>query len=119
MILTLKDSEKEFLNEWTLRGIITKYSDHISTPVWLWEKETPADEKKEPTWKWVQVNDAKALWTLPPKDVKDEQYKEFYTTTIRSPGRITALKATSSTRAFSIFRRPLRGISITASRRTG
>ena len=78
VILTLKDSEKEFLNEWTLRGIITKYSDHISTPVWLWEKETPADEKKEPTWKWVQVNDAKALWTLPPKDVKDEQYKEFY-----------------------------------------
>lgn len=78
VILTLKDSEKEFLNEWTLRGIITKYSDHISTPVWLWEKETPAGEKKEPTWKWVQVNDAKALWTLPPKDVKDEQYKEFY-----------------------------------------
>lgn len=78
VILTLKDSEKEFLNEWTLRGIITKYSDHISTPVWLWEKETPVDEKKEPTWKWVQVNDAKALWTLPPKDVKDEQYKEFY-----------------------------------------
>ena len=78
VILTLKDSEKEFLNEWTLRGIITKYSDHISTPVWLWKKETPADEKKEPTWKWVQVNDAKALWTLPPKDVKDEQYKEFY-----------------------------------------
>lgn len=78
VILTLKDSEKEFLNEWTLRGIITKYSDHISTPVWLWEKETPADEKKKPTWKWVQVNDAKALWTLPPKDVKDEQYKEFY-----------------------------------------
>ena len=78
VILTLKDSEKEFLNEWTLRGIITKYSDHISTPVWLWEKETPTDEKKEPTWKWVQVNDAKALWTLPPKDVKDEQYKEFY-----------------------------------------
>ena len=76
VILTLKDSEKEFLNEWMLRGIITKYSDHISTPVW--EKETPADEKKEPTWKWVQVNDAKALWTLPPKDVKDEQYKEFY-----------------------------------------
>lgn len=24
------------------------------------------------------MNDAKALWTLPPKDVKDEQYKEFY-----------------------------------------
>ena len=80
VILTLKDTEKAFLSEWTLREVITKYSDHISTPVWLWEKETPADEKKdaEPVWHWVQVNDAKALWTLPPKDIKDEQYREFY-----------------------------------------
>lgn len=48
VILTLKDSEKEFLNEWTLRGIITKYSDHISDPGLALGKETPADEKKEP-----------------------------------------------------------------------
>ena len=82
IILQLKDTEKEFLNTWTLRDIITKYSDHISTPVWLWEKkDVPVekeDEKKEPVWEWSQVNDARALWTLPPKEVKDEQYKAFY-----------------------------------------
>lgn len=85
VVLHLKDSEKEFLNEWTLRETITRYSDHISTPVLLWcEKHEPASEKDgekkedKPVWGWEQVNDAKALWTLAPKDVKDEQYIAFY-----------------------------------------
>ena len=79
--LHLKDEDKDFLTAWRLREAITKYSDHISTPVWLWE-EKPAEEKdgeKQPAMcEWVQVNDARALWTLPPKDVTDEQYKAFY-----------------------------------------
>lgn len=83
VILHLKDEEKSFLDRWTLRSIISKYSDHISTAVWLWEEKPSKadDEKKEdakPEFEWVQVNDAKALWTLPPKDVTEEQYKEFY-----------------------------------------
>ncbi len=80
IILHLKEGEKDFLNDWTLRQAITKYSDHISTPVYLWEKEYPKseDEKAEPVWGWSQVNDARALWTLAPKDVTEEQYKAFY-----------------------------------------
>ena len=87
VILHLKKDEEGFLDRWTLRGIISKYSDHISTPVWLWEEkpssakddeENGKDEEKSPEFEWVQVNDAKALWTLPPKDITDEQYKEFY-----------------------------------------
>ncbi len=91
IILHLKDSEKEFLEEWTLRDAITKYSDHISVPVELWQEkfEEPAKdeenkddkvEKKEPEKKFefTQVNDAKALWTRNPKEIKDEEYKEFY-----------------------------------------
>ena len=81
IILHLKGEDKDFLTAWRLREAITKYSDHISTPVWLWE-EKPAEEKdgeKQPAMcEWVQVNDARALWTLPPKDVTDEQYKAFY-----------------------------------------
>ncbi|MBP3439138.1 MAG: molecular chaperone HtpG, partial [Sutterella sp.] len=81
--LHLKGEDKDFLTAWRLREAITKYSDHISTPVWLWEEKTPESEekdgeKKPAVWEWVQVNDARALWTLPPKDVTDEQYKEFY-----------------------------------------
>ena len=91
IILHLKDSEKEFLEEWTLRDAITKYSDHISVPVELWQEkfEEPAKDeenkddkadKKEPEKKFefTQVNDAKALWTRNPKEIKDEEYKEFY-----------------------------------------
>ncbi len=87
IILHLKEDEKEFLGEWRLRDAITKYSDHISTPVFLWEKKEVArdDEKKdedvvdaEVTGSWEQVNDARALWTLAPKDVTDDQYKAFY-----------------------------------------
>ena len=77
VILHLRNEDKNFLDPWTLRETITKYSDHISTPVYLLE-EKPAEEGKAPEKDWVQVNDAKALWTLPPKEVTDDQYKEFY-----------------------------------------
>lgn len=78
IILHLKPEEKEFLGQWRLRDAITKYSDHISTPVMLWEKKPAEDEKADPVYNWEQVNDARALWTLPPKDVTEDQYKAFY-----------------------------------------
>lgn len=85
IILHLKAEEKRFLETWTLREAIEKYSDHIAVPVYLWEEKFEApkegekeDEKKEPKFEYTQVNEAKALWTLNPREVKDEQYKEFY-----------------------------------------
>ncbi len=85
IILHLKADEKRFLETWTLREAIEKYSDHIAVPVYLWEEKFEApkegekeDEKKEPKFEYTQVNEAKALWTLNPREVKDEQYKEFY-----------------------------------------
>lgn len=80
--LHLKAEEKEFLESWRLREAITKYSDHIAVPVMLWEEKYEAPEKEgeapKTSWDWVQVNEARALWTLNPREVKDEQYKEFY-----------------------------------------
>ncbi len=80
--LHLKEEEKDFLECWRLREAITKYSDHIAVPVMLWEEKYHAPEKEgeegKTTWDWVQVNEAKALWTMNPKEVKEEQYKEFY-----------------------------------------
>jgi len=84
IILSLKDDETEFTDTWKLRECITKYSDHISTPVELYEEkyEQPkeGEDKKEPEKKfeYTQINNAKALWTRTPKDVKDEEYTEFY-----------------------------------------
>ena len=84
IILSLKDDETEFTDTWKLRECITKYSDHISTPVELYEEkyEQPkeGEEKQEPEKKfeYTQINNAQALWTRTPKDVKDEEYNEFY-----------------------------------------
>lgn len=80
--LHLKPDCEDFLETWTVRSAITKYSDHISVPVMLWEEkyEEPKEGEDKPTstWDWVQVNDAKALWTVNPREVTEEQYKEFY-----------------------------------------
>ena len=71
IILHLKEDEKEFLDDWRLRSIISKYSDHISLPV-----EVQTTEENEV--KWEKVNKAQALWTRSKSEVSDEEYKEFY-----------------------------------------
>ena len=85
IILYLKDDETEFTDTWKLRDCITKYSDHISTPVELYEEKYEApkegedkDEKKEPKFEYTQINNAQALWTRSSKDVKEAEYNEFY-----------------------------------------
>ena len=77
VILHLREDEKEFLNEWRLREIIGKYSDHIGLPVEMLTKEYD-DEGKEIGEKWEKINKSDALWTRSKNDISDEDYKEFY-----------------------------------------
>ena len=77
VILHLREDEKEFLNEWRLREIIGKYSDHIGLPVEMLTKEYD-DEGKEIGEKWEKSNKSDALWTRSKNDISDEEYKEFY-----------------------------------------
>ena len=77
VILHLREDEKEFLNEWRVREIIGKYSDHIGLPVEMLTKEYD-DEGKECGEKWEKINKSDALWTRSKNDVSDEEYKEFY-----------------------------------------
>lgn len=78
IVLHLREGEDEMLDQWRLRSIITRYSDHIGLPVLL-EVERPAeDDNSEPTREWEQVNKASALWTRPRKDIEDDEYKELY-----------------------------------------
>ncbi len=73
IVLHLKEDAKEFADGFRLRGLVKKYSDHISFPVVM---KTEAEEGKEPEDE--TVNDATALWTLSRSEIKDEEYKEFY-----------------------------------------
>jgi molecular chaperone HtpG len=88
VVVHLKDDEIEFADNYRLRHIIKQYSDHISLPVMMpksdFGKEDEAGEegkkskKKKAAPEYERVNSATALWARDRKDVKDEEYQEFY-----------------------------------------
>ncbi|GAA3703444.1 molecular chaperone HtpG [Oceanisphaera sediminis] len=85
VILHLRESEEEFLDDWRLRSIIGKYSDHISIAVEMWKDGEPEQTDEDGTvtsaateGEWEQVNKATALWTRSKGEVSDEEYQEFY-----------------------------------------
>jgi molecular chaperone HtpG len=67
------------LQDYSLRGIISKYSDHISLPIEMqkrtWDSEAKAF-KIEDTWE--SVNKASALWARNKSEIDEAQYFEFY-----------------------------------------
>ncbi|TLD88234.1 molecular chaperone HtpG [Helicobacter sp. MIT 05-5294] len=79
----LKEDEKEWTSRWRIEEIIKKYSDHIPFPIFLHYTETKsegegANKKEIIEEKNEQINKASALWRISKKDLKDEEYKEFY-----------------------------------------
>jgi molecular chaperone HtpG len=67
--LHLRKAEDEYLDGYRLRSIIHKFSDHISLPILM--KAEDKDEEET-------VNRASALWARPKKEIKKEEYEEFY-----------------------------------------
>ncbi|KTF14881.1 molecular chaperone HtpG [Pseudoalteromonas sp. H105] len=84
IILHLREDEAEFADDWRLRSIVTKYSDHISTPVQMFKEEVPESEgpdgEKTPAEPahWESINRATALWTRDKSEISEDEYKEFY-----------------------------------------
>lgn len=78
IILHLRDEGKEFLSEWRLRDVISKYSDHIGIPVYIQSNVLDEDGKESGETKWEQINKAQALWTRSKSEISDEEYQEFY-----------------------------------------
>lgn len=73
--LHLREGEDEFLDDWRVRSVISKYSDHIALPV---EMEQREEKDGETVISWEKINKAQALWTRSKSDVSDEEYQEFY-----------------------------------------
>ena len=73
IVLHLKEGEHEFADDFRIRALVRKYSDHIGFPVRM--RKQGEKEKEEG---YETVNHAQALWTLPRNEIKDEDYREFY-----------------------------------------
>jgi molecular chaperone HtpG len=71
IVLHLRDGEDDLLNDYRLRTIIQKYSDHISLPIMM----DPADGQAEAE---APVNRASALWARAKNEISDQDYKDFY-----------------------------------------
>jgi len=82
--LHLREEDKEFLQSYRLRSIISKFSDHIAMPIEMLEEIPPAmdeegeDKKEDKTPEWEKVNKGTALWMRNKSDISAEEYNEFY-----------------------------------------
>jgi molecular chaperone HtpG len=70
VVLHLREGEDDLLSDYRLRGIIKKYSDHISLPILMPSADESAEE--------APVNQASALWARPKSELTDQDYKDFY-----------------------------------------
>ncbi|MDZ4099884.1 MAG: molecular chaperone HtpG [Methylophilaceae bacterium] len=77
IILHLREGEDEFLNDWKLKSIIRKYSDHITLPI-VMKKSEWKDGEQVPTDEDEMVNKASALWARSKNEITQEDYQEFY-----------------------------------------
>ena len=92
VILHLRDDALDYCSAWKVKGIINKYSDHISLPIMMEKEEwkdgeliNPSDENggRQPgamvkTGEWETVNKANAIWSRAKKDISQDEYNEFY-----------------------------------------
>lgn len=98
--LYLLPGEDEYLDNWKVRSIIKKYSDHIALPVEIEVRkkqvekilEVKEDKKQEEDQKsfinssnateeaviWERVNKAEALWLCKKNEINEDEYKKFY-----------------------------------------
>ena len=83
VMIHFKDDQTEYLDRWRVGELIKKYSDFIAYPVRFKKIDVPADEKEEDKKRREEdeakpLNTMTALWKRAKKDVKKEEYAEFY-----------------------------------------
>ena len=81
--LHLREGEDEFLNDYKLKSLVQKYSDHITLPILMKKSEWKEGKDDKPGEMVVMdedetVNKASALWARSKKEITEEEYQEFY-----------------------------------------
>ncbi len=74
VILDVKKAESEFVDGFRLRGIVSKYSDHITVPIMMVK---PSEEDETET-TYETINKATAFWMQDKKELSQGDYDEFY-----------------------------------------
>lgn len=78
--LTIADDSAEFLEEYTVRSVLSKYCSFIPVEIYLTvigkEPQKDADGKVIPE---RPINDTTPLWMKAPKDCTEDEYRQFYT----------------------------------------
>ncbi|MCR5753064.1 MAG: molecular chaperone HtpG [Kiritimatiellae bacterium] len=81
--LHLRDDQLEYLDYWRVEELVRKYSDFIAYPVLFKQLDPPKDEKEDDRKSREEreskpLNTMVALWKRAKKDVRQEEYDEFY-----------------------------------------
>lgn len=104
LVLHLKEDTSEYLDTAKIEELLNRYSEFIEFPISIWKetteyKQVPDEEAnkdlkegEEPKMKtvpettegWERVNNQKPIWLRPPKEVKDEEYTDFYKSAFRA-----------------------------------
>lgn len=95
-----EDALHDYTAEWTIRGLVKKYSDFIAWPIRMQvERRTPPAEEggeETVTVETQTLNSMQALWARPKDEVSQEEYNEFYKHIAHawdSPLEVIAMKA--------------------------
>ncbi|SHK43370.1 molecular chaperone HtpG [Fibrobacter sp. UWH5] len=78
--LYLKDDEdaEDFTSEWKIKDIVKKYSGFVNYGIYFHPEATKNDKGEIEVKEEERLNDKTALWRQSEKEVKEEEYKEFY-----------------------------------------
>ena len=68
IVIYLNDENLEFCEPGRIRFLLEKYSQYINFPLNI------IDDENKPS----RINEAEALWLKPKKNIKDQEYKDFY-----------------------------------------
>ena len=96
VILHVSEEEKEFLEVWRVREVLSRYCGYMTAPIYLRDANAKPFEKQEPVEgetnedgsrrtvtvyempKPQLINDTAPLWLKKPNDCTEEEYKAFY-----------------------------------------
>ncbi|KAG7367465.1 heat shock protein Hsp90 [Nitzschia inconspicua] len=104
LILHLKEDASTYLDATKIQELLQRYSEFIEFPISVWKEKTEykqvedeeanknLKEGEEPKMKTVPettegyetVNNQKPIWLRPPKEVNEDEYKDFYKSAFRN-----------------------------------